>query len=354
MKKELFEFKKKSQDFIVEEILPWELNWNGDVLFVYFEKINANTMDVVEYLSIEFKVSQKSFGIWWLKDKDAITRQRICVYKSLLQKIWGESRFLDTLAKIVRIIKYDWHNKTLNLSEEIKNKFYIKLRGKKTFSQMEKDEIKKDVLDIMEKWVPNYFWAQRFGINYRNINMWKNILLSKHSLKNKFETKFKLQAYASFLFNKLVDFRLSKSGELLDWDIFKIWNNFWFWDLNSKSIKVFENKRNEHFFYFPDNISSFQNLEKHDKITLPVFGFNTLLCKPQSKAGIIEQQFIKEFNLNEKNLKMFQSLGIYGLRRNFWLQPEDYQVNWKWDEINISFVLGKGNYASVIIEKLWK
>jgi len=46
----LFLFKQKSQDFIVTEELPFMLSNNGDVFFVFFEKRNLNTMDVVNHI----------------------------------------------------------------------------------------------------------------------------------------------------------------------------------------------------------------------------------------------------------------------------------------------------------------
>lgn len=50
MDDQLFSFKQKSQDFIVTEELPFTLSKTGDVFFVFFEKRNLNTMDVVNHL----------------------------------------------------------------------------------------------------------------------------------------------------------------------------------------------------------------------------------------------------------------------------------------------------------------
>ena len=46
----LFSFKQKSQDFIVTEELPFKFANEGDVFFVFFEKRNLNTMDVVKHI----------------------------------------------------------------------------------------------------------------------------------------------------------------------------------------------------------------------------------------------------------------------------------------------------------------
>jgi tRNA(Glu) U13 pseudouridine synthase TruD len=46
----LFSFKQRSQDFIVEEKLPFNLSGRGDAFFVYFEKRNLTTMDIINFL----------------------------------------------------------------------------------------------------------------------------------------------------------------------------------------------------------------------------------------------------------------------------------------------------------------
>jgi tRNA pseudouridine13 synthase len=93
----LFSFKQKSQDFVVTEELPFTLSNTGDVFFAFFEKRNINTMDVVNHICSRHNLSRLSLGIAGLKDKKAITRQRICIYKSALKKIGGEHAFLETL-----------------------------------------------------------------------------------------------------------------------------------------------------------------------------------------------------------------------------------------------------------------
>ncbi|HBB03766.1 TPA: hypothetical protein DCZ39_02565 [Patescibacteria group bacterium] len=56
----LFSFKQKSHDFIVTEELPFKLANEGDVFFVFFEKRNLNTMDVVKHLCNAFNLSRLS------------------------------------------------------------------------------------------------------------------------------------------------------------------------------------------------------------------------------------------------------------------------------------------------------
>lgn len=43
----LYTFKQQPEDFIVEEILPFVPSGTGDALYVFFEKKDRNTMDVI-------------------------------------------------------------------------------------------------------------------------------------------------------------------------------------------------------------------------------------------------------------------------------------------------------------------
>jgi tRNA(Glu) U13 pseudouridine synthase TruD len=56
----LFSFKQKSQDFIVEEVLPYKLSGKGDAFFVYFEKRNNTTMEIIDFLCKELNLSRLS------------------------------------------------------------------------------------------------------------------------------------------------------------------------------------------------------------------------------------------------------------------------------------------------------
>lgn len=46
----IFNFKEKSHDFFVSENLPFKLKGKGDALYVYFEKRNITTYEVLDYL----------------------------------------------------------------------------------------------------------------------------------------------------------------------------------------------------------------------------------------------------------------------------------------------------------------
>ncbi len=46
----LYYFKKQPEDFVVEELLDFVPSGNGDALYVFFEKRDTNTMDIINGL----------------------------------------------------------------------------------------------------------------------------------------------------------------------------------------------------------------------------------------------------------------------------------------------------------------
>ena len=104
----LYQFKQQARDFIVEEVLPELPTGKGEVLYIFFEKENLTTMEVVEFIGQEFSLSREEIGIAGLKDKAGITRQWITFYKSVIDRVGGELAFLDILSQKVKILKSTW------------------------------------------------------------------------------------------------------------------------------------------------------------------------------------------------------------------------------------------------------
>jgi tRNA(Glu) U13 pseudouridine synthase TruD len=59
-------------------------------------------------------------------------------------------------------------------------------------------------------------------VQYKNVKIGKEILDGTTHIREKFEAKFKLQAYSSWLFNEYVAYRTKKKLELLDGEIVEL------------------------------------------------------------------------------------------------------------------------------------
>ncbi len=107
-------------------------------------------MDIVEHLCSKLKISRLTLGIAGLKDKKAVTRQRISIYKSALKKMGGEQVFLDALAEIAAVLKINRHSHPIGMSTPITNTFYIRLRAEKNLGLEEKKAAKLRLQELFE------------------------------------------------------------------------------------------------------------------------------------------------------------------------------------------------------------
>lgn len=372
MENRLFSFKQKSQDFIVKEELPFTLSGEGDVFFVYFEKRNLNTMDVVNHLCSVCNLSRLTLWIAGLKDKKAITRQRICIYKSALKKLGGENIFLEKLSEVATVLKTDRHTDPIGMTVPIKNTFFIRLRANKKLSQKERETANNKILSLFEKGFPNLYWSQRFGINGINpkqgseILQWKwrlrNDLKSSNMAKDKKEIVFKIQAYASKIYNEYIYSRTKKWLWIFDWDILEIVNKkdykrnkLWIYQAKTNTVKLFENTKDQEFFRYPNNFQEEIPFNENTMMpTWPVVGYNLLIAPKDTVAGNKEKSFLETNAISAESLKLCMQYRIFGIRRPLRVFPEKVSVQFQEDDIILNFTLPSWSYASIMINEIEK
>jgi len=357
----LFLFKQKSQDFIVTEELPFTLSDNGDVFFVFFEKRNLNTMDVVNHICSTCNLPRLALWIAGLKDKKAITRQRICIYRSALKKIGWEQVFLETISEVATVLKTGWHTDPIWMTIPIKNSFYIKLRANKKLSLKEKDISERKIQSLFKKWFPNLFWNQRFGISWINPKQGSDILQWKLKLQDKKDIVFKIQAYASKIFNEYINSRTKKWLQVLDGDIVTDTeqhkkNQFGIYQAKTKTVKLFDDtKKNEQFFRYPNHTKGEVPFNENTMlVTWPVVWYNLLLAPKESFAGNKEKGLFDKNWISEKSLKLCESYRIFWIRRPLRVFPQKVSVNFQGDDILLNFMLPGWSYASIMIDELEK
>lgn len=361
MDHQLFSFKQKSQDFIVTEELPFALKGEGEVFFVFFEKRNLNTMDVVNHLCTSFDISRLTLGIAWLKDKKAITRQRICIYKSALKKIWWERAFLESIEEVVKVLKTWWHTQPIGMSTPIKNGFYIRLRANKKLSREERDISSRKIESIFKKWFPNLFWNQRFWISGINPKQGSDILQWRSHIRDKKEIVFKIQAYASKIFNEYLQSRSKKWLQILDGDIVlhrekNGENGFGIYQAKTNTIKIFDDsKKNDQFFRYPNATKNELPFDRETMtITWPVIWYNILLAPKESEAWHKEQGLLQKNGITEKTIKLCKQYKIFWIRRPLRVFPLHMSETFQQDDILLNFTLPSWSYASIIIDELGK
>lgn len=74
-------FRQKHEDFIVNEILEYELNDYGNYFLYKLQKNGIENLKAISYLSKNFEVPTKEIGYCGLKDRHAITTQYVSIPK---------------------------------------------------------------------------------------------------------------------------------------------------------------------------------------------------------------------------------------------------------------------------------
>lgn len=103
----------------------------------------------------------------------------------------------------------------------ITNQFRIRLKYDRPLPQEMKVTLEDRFDTLMSDGFGNYFGEQRFGVSKQNHRIAQDILEGGRAHLSLSEKMFKLQAYASRLFNNYLSYRLKKYGtiDLLEGDI---------------------------------------------------------------------------------------------------------------------------------------
>ncbi len=365
----LFQIKSKPEDFIVEEILwEWVPSWKWDFLYIFFEKENLTTMDIVDDLTKNFHLQRDEIWIAWLKDKAWITRQWISISQHSLNKIWWEDLFIQTLWKKVRILEKSYNESWLKVASNLWNKFRIRLRVRQNVSEKIRNQIESNVQKIIERWFPNCFGMQRFGKWKKNFYEAKDRLKQlakefneKWKLKESdlpYHLRFLLQAHPSMYFNEYVLNRWEKWLFLLQWDILvDRFNSNWVKTAVYDSQKIYpfdyqklKKEKSELNFFEPDISDKCGDFDENKRFsTGPMLWWNLLLPSEWSKARIRDNQLLELAEFDEWMQQVCKIYNLRWVRRVLFVKVPDLKFEWDNDDIKLQFFLPTGSYATILV-----
>ena len=365
----LFQIKSKPEDFLVEEILwEWVPSWKWDFLYVFFEKENLTTMDIVDDLTKNFRLQRDELGIAWLKDKAWITRQWISVSKRSLDKIWWEDVFISALWKKVEVIEKSYNESGLKVAGNQWNSFKIRLRARENISDEVKKQVEDNIQIISERWFPNCFWMQRFWKWKKNFYEAKDRLQKlakeyreKWKLKESdlpYHLRFLLQAYPSMYFNEYVLNRWEKWLFLLQGDILvDRFNSNWVRTAVYDSQNVYEfdyqklkKERTDSNFFEPDISDKCGEFDINKRFsTWPMLWWNLLLPLEWSKARVRDNQLLELAEFDEWMQQVCKIYNLWWVRRVLFIKVSDLRFERNNDDIKLEFFLPTWSYATTLI-----
>lgn len=316
-------FKEQPEDFIVEEMLPFEPDGEGEHVLLYVEKQGENTDWVAGRLARFARVKRMSVSYAGRKDRHGIARQWFSVWMPGMEAPkWDEFRDDN-----IRILEVSRHRRKLKTGALKGNRFIITLRE----LSVERQELDALLDSVATKGVPNYFGEQRFGRRGENLERAVKMFAGEfRAHKNK--RSMYLSAARSWLFNRIISERVSLNNWL---------------------------------HYIPGDVPGFQDsgsliLRDHNDelkariasgdvvLTAPLWGEGELLSEAECRA--LEQTTLEPYSGLKSGL---EDARMKQERRGIRLIPG--QMNWEWlgdATLRLSFDLPKGCFATSVLREL--
>jgi tRNA pseudouridine13 synthase len=149
------QFRVSPEDFFVEELLSFEPAGQGEHLLLTIEKRGMNTAFAARRIAQWAGIPEMGVGYAGMKDRHAVTRQRLSVH--LPKRVAPDIATLQS--DDLRVLESHWHNRKLPRGALAGNRFVIGLRD----VHGDRDAIERRLADIRDHGLPNYFGEQRFG-----------------------------------------------------------------------------------------------------------------------------------------------------------------------------------------------
>jgi len=193
------------------------------------------------------------------------------------------------------------------------------------------------LISILERdGLPNYFGAQRFGIDGQNIQRAVRWLIEGgRAPKAPFQRKMLASALQSALFNQLLGERLQRG------DLHRALHG----DLMRK-------EETGGLFVAEDAEQETQRVERWETSpTGPMFG--PKMREAEHEAGTREQEILKHWGLSHDSMGAWRKIAP-GTRRPLRVRPG--HLRWKQiaDQLELSFDLPAGSYATTLVREITK
>ncbi|WP_456474858.1 tRNA pseudouridine(13) synthase TruD [Candidatus Pyrohabitans sp.] len=145
----------KVEDFIVEEHFEPCDDGEGEYVHFILEKYNWDTIRAITQISRRLRVSLKRFGYAGTKDKRALTRQRVSVWRV------SEEELANLEIPGLRLYSFTRCRERINLGNLLGNEFTVTIR--RLNGEDLEDILAETTAQLSLRGVPNYFGYQRFG-----------------------------------------------------------------------------------------------------------------------------------------------------------------------------------------------
>lgn len=197
-------FRSEPEDFIVEELPAFEPSGEGEHLLLTIEKRGMNTAYAAKQIAKWAGIPEMGVGYAGLKDRHAVTRQRMSVH--FPKRVSPDIALLQS--DDLRVLEHHWHNRKLPRGALAGNRFILILRQ----VQGERAAIEAKLAAIRDGGIPNYFGEQRFGRDGDNVEAARRMFAGERMRRE--QRSIYLSAARSELFNAVLGARIAAG----DWN----------------------------------------------------------------------------------------------------------------------------------------
>jgi tRNA pseudouridine13 synthase len=187
-------------DFFVEELPLYEPSGAGEHLVLTVEKRGRSTPEVVKALAQALGARERDVGTAGLKDKRAVTVQRI----SIASKLPPEEA-LKLEGPGFRVLAAARHGNKLRPGHLVGNRFRLVVRGVVPDALARAEAVCGRLRSVG---AANLFGPQRFGRYGDNAALGRSILLREKQVRDRFLRRMALSALQSELFNRCLAARI--------------------------------------------------------------------------------------------------------------------------------------------------
>jgi len=293
-------FRVEPEDFQVDENLGFEPVGEGEHVYLHIWKRGENTAWVAERIAELAKVAVMDVGYCGRKDRHAVTTQWFSVY---LPKKESEPDWQQLNSDSIRILSVKLHQHKLRRGDHQTNQFKIRLRDL-VVSDM--SALEQKIGSALQVGVPNYYGEQRFGHNANNLLEAHAILVDGKKMRDKQKRGLMLSAARSYLFNQVLATRVLAGT----------WNQ-----MLSGEPEIFP--------------------------SAPLWGRGRSAATDDTLA--IETAAMESWTDWRDAL---EHVGLSQERRSLVLKPEAAVWRWIGSDVEISFRLGSGEFATTILREL--
>ena len=313
------------EDFFVEELPGFEASGAGEHLLLTIQKRGMTTAFAAKRIAAWAGVAESAIGHAGLKDRHAVTRQRLSVW--LPKKIAPD---IDALqSDDLQVTEHAWHARKLPPGALAGNRFVLVLRD----VAGERADIDMRLQAIAARGVPNYFGEQRFGRGGDNVR--KAVAMFAGGRVKREERAMLLSAARSELFNRVLAARVDAGN----WDA-ALDGEVWMLD-GSRSVFGPE-------AFTPELQARLHEFDIHP--SGPLWGEGEL----RSTGAACELELAAlEGDTASRLRKGLERAGLRQERRALRLRPAE--LAWQWlgnDALELRFALPPGCYATTVLREL--